>query len=61
MSNDLSKQKGKAASPDAAIKAADKGGITLTEEDLTRVSGGACATGQHIKKAVLEAGGEQQE
>jgi len=43
------------AGPDAAIKTTEKGGITLTEEDLDRASGGrlSCCTGQHIKKAIL--------
>jgi hypothetical protein len=51
---DVSKQDRKAVTPDALIKPTEKGEIMLTEEELSRVSGGAsCAAGQHIKKAVL--------
>jgi len=38
--SDVSKRKGKAATPHAAIKTTDKGEITLTEDELGRVSGG---------------------
>jgi hypothetical protein len=52
--DDVSKQGRKAVTPDALIKPTEKGEVTLTEEELSRVSGGkSCATGQHIKKAVL--------
>jgi len=45
--SDVSKRKGKTATPDAAIKTADKGEIMLTDEELGRVTGGA--TSQQIR------------
>ena len=51
------KQRPNPSTLDALVKTTDKGGITLTEEELSRASGGklllACCSGKHFDDAVL--------
>ena len=49
---DVAKQDRKLATPVAEIKSGE-GEMTLSEKELSRVSGGVCATGQHFKQAKL--------
>ena len=49
---DVAKPDRKLATPDAEMKSRE-GKMTLSEEELSRVSGGVCATGQHLKEATL--------
>jgi bacteriocin-like protein len=49
MSQDDSKQDRKAVTTDALIKPTETGNITLTEEELSRVSGGRKAGGTPLE------------
>jgi len=54
--DDVLKQKRKTASPDALINPTGKGEITLSEDELSRASGGLTTdgtSGERIKKVAL--------